>query len=63
MSEVAHAIGTDSRIGPKFLQASVGQYEPLSNVIYDIRHLFILAKFDMSTLIVRLHISKQSILI
>lgn len=26
VSEVAHAIGTDSRIGPKFLQASVGQY-------------------------------------
>ena len=23
-SEVAHAIGTDSRIGPKFLKASVG---------------------------------------
>ena len=25
VSEVAHAIGTDSRIGPKFLQASVGK--------------------------------------
>ena len=24
VSEVAHAIGTDSRIGPKFLKASVG---------------------------------------
>ena len=24
VSEVAHAIGTDTRIGPKFLQASVG---------------------------------------
>ena len=26
VSEVAHAIGTDSRIGPKFLKASVGQW-------------------------------------
>jgi UDPglucose 6-dehydrogenase len=26
VNEVAHAIGTDSRIGPKFLQASVGRF-------------------------------------
>ena len=26
VSEVAQAVGTDSRIGPKFLQASVGLY-------------------------------------
>ena len=26
VAEVAHAIGTDSRIGPKFLRASVGVY-------------------------------------
>ena len=27
VSEVAHAIGTDSRIGSKFLTASVGEWE------------------------------------
>jgi len=26
VSEVSHAIGMDSRIGPKFLKASVGQF-------------------------------------
>lgn len=31
VSEVAHAIGTDSRVGPKFLRASVGQYELISH--------------------------------
>ena len=25
VAEVAHAVGTDSRIGPKFLQASLGK--------------------------------------
>lgn len=28
VNEVAHAIGTDSRIGNKFLKASVGKYFP-----------------------------------
>ena len=34
VDEVAHAIGTDSRIGPKFLKASVGFAKPLTTCLY-----------------------------
>ena len=34
ISEVAHAIGTDSRIGDKFLQASIGMEIHTTFLIY-----------------------------
>ena len=38
VTEVAHAVGMDSRIGNKFLQASVGmkqKYEPIKNMRFE----------------------------
>lgn len=37
VSEVAHAIGRDSRIGDKFLQASVGMYLGFYNAVTNVK--------------------------
>lgn len=34
VTEVAHAVGTDTRIGNKFLKASVGEYHYHNHVEY-----------------------------
>ena len=41
VDEVAHAIGTDSRIGPKFLKASVGFGVPVFKRTFSTNNIFV----------------------